>query len=322
MTGESHDPTVRRALNRIATPDHDPTFWTELERHLDERPDPLPGTRRRSLADRLGGRLLPAHPRSASLVAAAFAIILVVVAVTLTVRQDDTVDVGTVDIPSDTYGPSATTEAAASGAKKRAQAMALDWIERLASGDLAGAWELLGPAARAGWRGFEDFSAARTSFAEGFALWASAENRQVGTVELATNTDRPTYVVTITGTRTIEGTNEDGAASLVVVDGDDGGLVVEPFAPTSAGITFTHNSSDDRSPTIGSNEPLEVTAPVAGQLWLAIDRDDEVAEVALDADRTASYVPSDGWTRGRHVLTAVVMSEGVPITATTLFDVG
>jgi hypothetical protein len=186
------------------------------------------------------------------------------------------------------------------------------------------AWERLGPAAQAGWGSFAAFEDARTAFAEGFGTWASAEGRQAG-VATVTRTDQGTlHVVTLTGVRYPEGNREDTAVALPVWEDADGNYLVEPPSPAgAAGVQFTAPEPSPTPPAIGAGDPVVVaTSGPVTVLSLVVDQDGEVVTPVLGSDGTASYVPPDGWSPGRHVVTAALLgADGSTGAAAVVFDV-
>ncbi|MGH2817378.1 MAG: hypothetical protein ACRDJS_02815 [Actinomycetota bacterium] len=122
------------------------------------------------------------------------------------------------------------------------------WIEAMGAGDRERAWDLLTARAQGRFDTYADF-AADTGLAEGWATWAFAEDAEYYHHDLPSG-DRPTRVVivTIAGTRQLEGTTERGASAMAVhVDGDralvdpfvaDGGTNIEPVTPREGGDSF------------------------------------------------------------------------------------
>jgi hypothetical protein len=202
-----------------------------------------------------------------------------------------------------------------------AQAATLDWIDLLAAGDMAGAWELLGPAAQAGWGSYEAFEEARTAFAEGFATWASAEGRQVGVATVARTDQGALHVVTLTGVRAPEGNREDGAVALPVREDTNGRYLVEPPSPAGAlTVEFTSPVPAAMPPVVDAEEAVVVaTAGPSSGLYLVVDG--EVVTPVLGSGGTASYVPPGGWIPGRHAVAAVVDSGAGPAATAIVFDV-
>jgi hypothetical protein len=309
---------ARAALDRLPTPEHRAGFWDDLDRRLnDERRVVVASPRAgdvldlRSLAEHDG--IAPRKARRRMLLPAAAVVLLVgAIAATLLATREDRHATVTLHPPS-TSTTVATTTTPATPAE--ASATVLQWLERLAAGDMRGAWDLLGPTAREGWGSYDAFAAARSGFAEGMATWLTAANRKIGTATVTSDAAGAFYVVTITGTRQVEGNVEDGVVSIVVREDPAGRLSLEPFSPQSAGLTIT--------PPASPSSTLTIQPPTAdGELFVVLDRDGAAEPVRIDDAGSATFRPPGGWTPGRHVATAVmVTSSGTPMSAAVVFDI-
>jgi hypothetical protein len=146
--------------------------------------------------------------------------------------------------PTPTHSESATEDEADPGLAAPA---ARAWIEALAAGDRERAWDLLTAGAKASYDSYADF-ATDTGLAEGWATWASAEDVAYYHHNLASRGRSAVVVVTIAGTRQVEGTTERGAGAIVVHIEDDralvnpfvdgGGTNIEPVTPREGGDSF------------------------------------------------------------------------------------
>jgi hypothetical protein len=147
--------------------------------------------------------------------------------------------------PTSTPSESATEEEAK---RSRAVRAAKAWIEALGEGERARAWELMTAQAKASYDGYSDF-ATETGLSEGWVMWAFAKDAEYYHHDLPSR-DRPTgvVIVTIAGTRQLEGTTERGASAMAVhVEGDralvdpfvdGGGTNIEPVRPLEEGDPF------------------------------------------------------------------------------------
>ncbi len=102
------------------------------------------------------------------------------------------------------------------------------WIAAMGDGDRERAWDLMTARARASYDTYEAF-ASDTGLAEGWATWAFAEDVAYSHHTLASSGHTAVVVVTVSGTRQVEGTTERSAAAIVV-DVEEDGALVDPFA--------------------------------------------------------------------------------------------
>jgi hypothetical protein len=102
------------------------------------------------------------------------------------------------------------------------------WIAALGDGDRERAWDLLTPGAKASFDSYAAFES-NTGLAEGWATWAFAEDVAYSHHALASSGPTAVVVVTVSGTRQLEGTTERSAAAMVV-DVEEDEALVDPFA--------------------------------------------------------------------------------------------
>jgi hypothetical protein len=142
------------------------------------------------------------------------------------------------------------------------------WIAAMGEGDREQAWDLLTPGAKASYDSYADF-ATDTGLSEGWATWAFAEDVAYyhDSFWRGITARGPTavVVVTITGTRQVEGTTERGAGAMVVYVRQDGALV-DPFDRGGANIEPTG--------TLGNGDPFEAGKPVSLEAHLPSRRMD------------------------------------------------
>lgn len=339
---------ARAAFRRLPTPDHRPDFWDELEHRLETEPREGPSEEQPAVpppprpADPEGDgdevielpATAPVRRRPPRWLAAAALLVVVAVAATVVgiVTGDDDQRIDVADPPT-TSAPAATSEPAPASTSivvepgadaQGAQDAALEWIDLLAAGDMAAAWERLGPTAQAGWGSYDEFEGARTDFAEGLGLWSTAERREVGAVTVIEFPDGGAlHVVTLTGVRRPEGMEEDSAFALAVREEPDGTYLVEPPSPAgSEPVAFTTPVPDTVPAQIAADDPVVVSSEPGADLAVVIDRDGDVVPLDVDAAGQATYRPSDGWSAGRHVVTAVqVGDDGSPSAAAIALQV-
>jgi hypothetical protein len=147
------------------------------------------------------------------------------------------------DDPAPVPARSPSSEANRSPAVRAAKA----WIEALGDGDRAQAWELMTAQAKASYDGYSDF-ATDTGVSEGWAMWAFAKDAEYYHHNLALGDRSGVAIVTIAGTRQLEGATERGASAMAVhVEGDralvdpfvaGGGTSIEPVTPSEGGGSF------------------------------------------------------------------------------------
>jgi hypothetical protein len=146
--------------------------------------------------------------------------------------------------PTPTPFDSATEDEADPGLAVRA---ARAWVEAMGAGDRERAWDLMTAEAKASYDGYAAF-ATDTGLAEGWAIWAFAEDVAYYHHTLTSRGSTGVVIVTIAGTRQLEGSTERGASAMAVhVEGDralvdpfvaDGGTNIEPVMPLEGGDPF------------------------------------------------------------------------------------
>jgi hypothetical protein len=128
------------------------------------------------------------------------------------------------------------------------------WIAALGDGDKERAWDLMTARARSSYDTYAAF-ASDTGLAEGWATWAFAEDVAYSHHTLASNGPTAVVVVTVSGTRQIQGTTERSAGAMVV-DVQVDGARVDPF--TAAGGTDIEPAG-----TLEGGSPHEAGKPVS-----------------------------------------------------------
>lgn len=360
------DPIVQTALQLLPVPDHGPTFWAQLEAQLRRegpevasvepalaagpplaatvaarpasatrpdrssrpRPTPVPTTTT---------RLVPPGLRRRSnvlLIAVAIAAaIIVLVAGTTLVRDRSLSDLDTSSAGGSADPTTTTTrDSASDGAPERA---VLAWVGALGSGDMAAAWEALGPASQAHFGSRSAFDQERSALAEGYGACASATPDHVIVTPVPSGGQAVLVIVTLVGTVRQEGSSVRRADALPVRLAD-GVAVVEPFAfageievsvPGPAGRA-------DELPLVQADDEIVVTVPRGVDApTLRIDRhepvvcgDDATTTLTEPSDapgKRCSYRPEGGLDPGRRVLTvAIASSDGSMVSArSVLFEV-
>jgi hypothetical protein len=154
------------------------------------------------------------------------------------------------DVPTPSPADSATEHDAD---PNLAVPVAKAWIAALDKGDRERAWDLMTARARARYDTYAAFES-NTGLSEGWATWAVAEDVAYYHHTLASSGPRALVVVTVAGTRQVEGTTERSAGAMVVdVEGDD--ARVDPFGPAGA-------ADIEPTGTLGGGAPLEAGRPV------------------------------------------------------------
>mgnify|MGYP000144332441 CR=1 FL=1 len=357
------DPIVQTALQLLPVPDHGPTFWAQLEAQLRrEGPEvvtvepalaagpplaaaapapPAARTRQRSSRARPAPvpttGLIPRGLRRRSNlllvgVAVVAAIIVLVAGATL-VRDRSLSDLDTSSAGGSADPTTTTTrDSAGDGAPERA---VLAWVGALGSGDMAAAWEALGPASQAHFGSRSAFDQERSALAEGYGAWASATPDHVIVTPVPSGGQAVLVIVTLVGTVPQEGSSVRRADALPVRLAD-GVAVVEPFAfageievsvPGPAGRA-------DELPLAQADDELVVTVPRGVDApTIRIDRhepvvcgDDATTDLTEPSDapgKRCTYRPEGGLDPGRRVLTVAIASpDGSMVSArAVLFEV-
>jgi hypothetical protein len=336
----NRDDIVHEALERWPTPEHSSEFWSELSEHLAAQSQTTPRAQVKLAAESPGARVdaAPAdiptitelrpmpttptrrHPRWLPAAAAVAVVAATAGLVGVMSNRSSTGDQG-VQIAGQ---PAPLGTGADARDSSRAQHAALEWLDLMAEGDLRSAWEMLGPTARDAWVTFDAFEDARTGFSEGIALWATAERREVGTISIDTAGDEALHVTTISGVRHPEGMTEDSAVTILVREDAAGRHTIEPFFPAgSAGLRFNAPVPAAEPPLMDRDAPVVVALPAENaDLRLILDRDASLVTPEQDGSGLTTFVPSGGWTPGRHTVTAVLVSgTGAPMAAVVVFEV-
>lgn len=333
MTDHARRPASSEPLRHLPTPEHGPTFWADLDARLSQQddatvalapnppPPPIPTAPPLTVPAEVseapllrdgGDRRSARFPRSALLVAAAI-VALVGVTIVRTAVHDRAEHHVMVTNPSPTTGVSSPA------AEAKAEAVA--WLDALSHGDMRIAWDHLGPAARGSWSTYDQFAAGRTEFSEGLATWANADDLNVGAVALDSTSGPATFVVTLTGTRHVEGMDETGGIPMLVQQTATGGYTVEPFFPAGSTGAQLEIQGVGNAAQISPDTPVTLTAPPGGRLILVLDRDQATVTPSRTAMGAASYRPPGGWTPGRHTVTAVITGTPAPLADVIVFDV-
>jgi hypothetical protein len=128
------------------------------------------------------------------------------------------------------------------------------WIAAMGEGDREQAWDLMTAQAKARFDTYAAFESS-SGLSEGWATWAFAKDVAYYNHTVASSEDPAVVVVTIAGTRQVEGTTERSAGALVV-DVEGNRALVDPF--TGAGGTNIEPIG-----TLGDGGSLEAGKPVS-----------------------------------------------------------
>jgi hypothetical protein len=162
--------------------------------------------------------------------------------------------------PSPEPAPSPSGSATESAADPSlAVTAAKAWIAALGEGDRKRAWDLMTARARARYDTYAAFKS-NTGLSEGWATWAFSKDVAYYHHTIASSGPTTVVVVTIAGTRQVEGTTERSAASMVV-DVEEDGALVDPFA--GAGGTNIEPTG-----TLGDGGPLEAGKPASLEAYV------------------------------------------------------
>ena len=132
------------------------------------------------------------------------------------------------------------------------------WIALMGDGRRELAWDLMSARARARFDTYAAFES-NTDLSEGWATWAAAENVAYSQHTLASSGPTDVVVVTVSGTRQVEGTTERSVDVMVVyVQGNDAS--VDPF--TAAGATNFEPIGTLRRGAHEAGKPVSVEAYV------------------------------------------------------------
>jgi hypothetical protein len=132
------------------------------------------------------------------------------------------------------------------------------WIAAMGEGDRERAWDLMTARARASFDSYAAFES-NTGLAEGWATWALAKDVVYSHHTLASSGPTAVVVVTISGTRQVEGTTERSAAAMMV-DVEEDGALVDPFG--GAGGTNIEPTGTLRRGAHEAGKPVSLEAHV------------------------------------------------------------
>jgi hypothetical protein len=199
--------------------------------------------------------------------------------------------------PTSTRSDSATEEFAD---PSLAVPAARAWIEAMGAGDRERAWDLLTAGAKASYDSYADF-AADPGLAEGWATWAFAEDVAYHHHSLPSRGPRAVVVVTVAGTRQVEGAAERGAGAMVVHVEEDRALV-DPFA--GGGGT----NIEPVSPLEGG-DPFEAGKPMSFEAYVP-ERPMEI--YFFISNRPGPLAPAEMEPVGRRVLARQRLEDSLP----------
>jgi hypothetical protein len=232
-----------------------------------------------------------------------------------TAASDDTTDpdasattAGSTVEPTTAVAPPPTVPA---DPEPTAAAAVSDWLDAVASGDVAAAAALTGPRSA---RYIESqgpdatLEGMITESSEGYGSMADAPDLEVAELPLGTFEFGEVVLVTVSGTYTGEGT--DAYVTFVfpvVIDGDE--ALVEPwaFSPEAGGrleVTLPDRTVDDV--VLPADEAIELFAPVPGTVFFRLDQGAEgirpVDTSTVAGSPFARYDPPGELAQGDHVV--------------------
>jgi hypothetical protein len=181
------------------------------------------------------------------------------------------------------------------------------WLQAVASGDATAAWNLLSASSRQA-VGQTQWDAIVSEMEEGFGSWARADpTMRAIAVDIGSP---PAALVTLQGTRAVEGMIETSSAVFAAVR-EDGGWKLEWYAADPTVVTAPRPESSAFFP---SNGPVEWTGTGDGVNVLLLDGD----VVAVDAREgngpvDLSWVPPSPLPPGPHIFTVAIAPRGGPI---------
>jgi hypothetical protein len=208
-------------------------------------------------------------------------------------------------------------------------AAARAFVEAVAEGDFATAWDLLGPRSQEVLGSRAALEEERSALAEGWGAWASAPDAVIfHAATLASSGEGRLSIVTFTGTLTQEGTTglrTVAAPAWVENDSDDpADGRFEPFAPGDVPLIINDpveaGTVACADVAVSAEGPMEFDSAVAsldGDLMFTPNLDTELAEPGLITFPVESP-PSPG----EHVLTfGLVTDQGTPYADAVRFTV-
>lgn len=328
MTNQSdRDPVVAQALDEVATPDHLPGFWEDLDAALDQD-----GGDTTSRVVRMSGRSRSSRRRFVLPAAAAAAVLALLAVVTTTQDGDNTVRVVPTDrTPEPTTAPATstappTTVADSPGATKTGRSTpdgaVIAWLEALGAGQIDAATALVGPRTEAYYQALGgNVRGAMVESQEGSGAWADTPDRSTTEVDLGSVDGLEMTVVVVMGTRSGEGGGGYRTDAIPVTRSGRGRTwLVEPeaFEPKTGGrIEVVRPSSGEFGLNgLAADASVEVRAPGSGTFWFALD---DAPPAKVPGRRTGSGVRATwdppGQMKSQSHLLVVAYFDGATFTA-------
>ena len=229
---------------------------------------------------------------------------------------------------SPTSSPGSSPDTEAGGVAGDEQATAIDvvdrYIEAVAAGDLAGAWDLLDPRSQAALGSFESFDGLASALAEGIGAWSGAQDRMTFVHDVGVADGATAWSVTLLGTVAQEGPPDLAAAAMMVYT-DGSTATVSPFEDPfgEAGFLFFEPAEGselaaDRGVVFGLPVGVDPEAvlvddrPVTPEALSATDVDGETRNFAI---------VEPGWSTGDHAVTVVATADGARMAVAAAYRV-
>lgn len=295
------DRRLRSALGDPGVPPPRPGFWDELQRKVESETSEHARRTTRTRSTRARRLVVAAG-------AAACVVLVGVLLVLLSQPSGEEVEVRVGDGDEVTLSEEA--------AQEQAVDLALSWIDRLAAGDVAGAWERFGLEARQHWGSQETFEEAHEFFADGLAFWSDPDSRTAAVSSFPYRERERMHVVTITGVRDAEELTGEVATAIMVAQDTAGRFRIAAFDPTIVFGRPGFMSSMPRAQPgqLFASEPLRVGLPRDEDGLLVLNGDGPVV-TPQDSDawrptvgsRAGAILPFGGWEPGPLVATYVVL---------------
>lgn len=295
------DRRLRSALGDAGVPPPRPGFWDELHRRVESEPSEHARRTSRTRATR-------ARRLTVAAGAVACVVLVGVLLVLLSQPSHEEVEVRVGDREQVTLREESPQEQAVD--------LALSWMDRLAAGDVSGAWERLGLEARRHWGSQETFEEAHEFFAEGLAFWSEPDARTTAVSSFPYRERERMYVVTITGYRDAEELTGEVATAIMVAQDTAGRFRIAAFDPTiylgrpgfassmprlqpgriraSAPVGVGHVGDSDGLYILDGDGP--VVTPHESDAWRP-----------RSGSRAGEVLPSGGWEPGPLLVTYVVL---------------